>query len=58
MTTRTPDLKGKQREKMLDGRMSGLMSKKIATITRFVPLDDVTLEDCLLGDMTGVASAV
>ena len=45
------DLKGKQREKMLDGRMSGLMSKKIATITRFVPLDDVTLEDCLLGDM-------
>ena len=48
------DLKGKQREKMLDGRMSGLMSKKIATITRFVPLDDVTLEDCLLGDMTGV----
>ena len=47
-------MKGKQREKMLDGRMSGLMSKKIATITRFVPLDDVTLEDCLLGDMTGV----
>ena len=48
------DLKGKQREKMLDGRMSGLMSKKIATITRFVPLDDVKLEDCRLGDMTGV----
>ena len=48
------DLKGKQREKMLDGRMSGLMSKKIATITRYVPLDDVTLDDCRLRDMTGV----
>ena len=48
------DLKGKQREKMIDGRMSGLMSKKIATITRYVPLDDVTLEDCHLGDMRGV----
>ena len=48
------DLKGRQREKLLDGRMSGLMSKKIATITRYVPLDDVTLEDCRLGDMTGV----
>ena len=48
------DLKGRQREKMLDGRMSGLMSKRIATITRFVPLDDVKLEDCRLGDMTGV----
>ncbi|MBR5287614.1 MAG: DNA polymerase I [Clostridia bacterium] len=47
------DLKGKQREKMLDGRQSGLMSKKIATITRFVPLDDVSLQDCRLGDMTG-----
>ena len=48
------DLKGKQREKIIDGRMSGLMSKKIATITRYVPLDDVTLEDCRLGDMRGV----
>lgn len=48
------DLKGKQREKMIDGRISGLMSKKIATITRYVPLDDVTLEDCRLGDMRGV----
>ena len=48
------DLKGKQREKMIDGRMSGLMSKKIATITRYVPLDDVTLEDCRLGNMRGV----
>ena len=48
------DLKGKQREKMLDGRMSGLMSKKIATITRYVPLDDISLDDCRLGDMTGV----
>lgn len=47
------DLKGKQREKMIDGRVSGLMSKKIATITRFVPLDDVSLEDCRLGDMSG-----
>ncbi len=48
------DLKGKQREKMLDGRVSGLMSKKIATITRFVPLDDIALSDCRLGDMSGV----
>ena len=47
------DLKGKQREKMIDGRQSGLMSKKIATITRFVPLDDVGLEDCRLSDMSG-----
>ena len=47
------DLKGKQREKMLDGQASGLMSKKIATITRAVPLDDVTLDDCRLGDMSG-----
>ncbi len=47
------DLKGKQREKMIDGRQSGLMSKQIATITRFVPLDDVSLEDCRLRDMSG-----
>ncbi len=47
------DLKGKQREKMLSGQASGLMSKQIATITRFVPLDDVSLEDCRLGDMSG-----
>ncbi len=46
-------LKGKQREKMIDGRVSGLMSKKIATITRFVPLDDVSLDECRLGDMSG-----
>ena len=46
------DLKGKQREKMIDGRMSGLMSKKIATITRHVPLKE-SLEDCRLGDLTG-----
>ena len=46
------DLKGKQREKMIDGRMSGLMSKKIATITRHVPLEE-TLEDCRLGSMLG-----
>ncbi len=48
------DLKGKMRERILEGRLSGLMSKKIATITRDVPLDDVSLEDCRLGDMTGV----
>lgn len=48
------DLKGKQREKMLDGRLSGLMSKRIATITRYVPIDDIAIEDCRLGDMTGV----
>ncbi|MBQ7824785.1 MAG: hypothetical protein IJ337_00320, partial [Clostridia bacterium] len=47
------DLKGKQREKMIDGMASGLMSKKIATITRFVPLDDVALDDCCLGSLTG-----
>ncbi len=47
------DLKGKQREKMIDGMASGLMSKKIATITRYVPLDDVSLEDCRLGDLSG-----
>ena len=46
------DLKGKQREKMIDGRLSGLMSKKIATITRHVPLEE-TIEDCRLGDMSG-----
>ena len=46
------DLKGKQREKMLDGRMSGLMSKKIATITRHVPLEE-ELADCRLGSMLG-----
>jgi len=46
------DLKGKQREKMIDGRMSGLMSKKIATITRYVPLEE-KIEDCRLGDMQG-----
>ncbi|MED9822071.1 MAG: DNA polymerase I [Christensenellales bacterium] len=45
-------LKGKQREKMLAGRMSGLMSKKIATITRVAPLD-TRIEDCILGDMQG-----
>ena len=38
---------------MIDGRLSGLMSKKIATITRYVPLEE-TIEDCRLGDMTGV----
>ena len=38
---------------MIEGRQSGLMSKQIATITRFVPLDDVSLEDCRLGDMSG-----
>ena len=37
---------------MIDGRMSGLMSKKIATITRYVPLEE-TIEDCRLGDMQG-----
>ena len=47
------DLKGKQRERMIEGQASGLMSKQIATITRFVPLDDVSLEDCRLGDMSG-----
>lgn len=47
------DLKGKQRERMIEGRMSGLMSKKIATITRYVPLDGVSLDDCRLGDMSG-----
>ena len=47
------DLKGKQREKMIQGQASGLMSKQIATITRFVPLDGIALKDCRLGDMSG-----
>ena len=47
------DLKGKQREKMIDGQLSGLMSKKLATITRYVPLDDISLEDCRIGDLSG-----
>ena len=47
-------LKGKQLQKLLDGQASGLMSKKIATITRRVPLDDVALDDCRLGNLTGV----
>ena len=47
------DLKGKQRERMIEGRQSGLMSKQIATITRHVPLDDVSLEDCRLSDFSG-----
>ena len=46
------DLKGKQREKMLDGRMSGLMSKKIATIKLHLPLEE-ELSDCRLGSMQG-----
>ncbi|MBQ7887406.1 MAG: DNA polymerase I [Clostridia bacterium] len=46
------DLKGKQREKMIAGRMSGLMSKKIATITRHVPLAQ-ELSDCRLGSLMG-----
>ena len=45
------ELKGKQREKILDGAVSGLLSKKLATITRYVPLDEVSLEDCRLGDL-------
>ena len=48
------DLKGKQRERILEGRLSALMSKKLATITRHVPLDDIALDDCRLGDLTGV----
>ena len=46
-------VKGKQLEKLLNGQASGLMSKKIATITRFVPLDDIALDDCRIGDMSG-----
>ena len=46
------DLKGKQREKMIEGRASGLMSKKIATITRHVPLEE-EIADCRLGSMLG-----
>ena len=46
------DLKGKQREKMIDGRLSGLMSKKIATITRYVPLEE-NISDCRLSSMLG-----
>ncbi len=46
------DLKGKQRERMIEGRQSGLMSKQIATIARCVPLE-ASIEDCRLGDMQG-----
>ncbi len=40
------DLKGKQREKIIEGSANGLLSKMLATINRNVPLDDVSLEDC------------
>ena len=43
-------LKGKLRERMLDGRQSALMSKKIATITRSVPIDDAP-QDCPVHDL-------
>ena len=39
------DLKGKQREKLIEGRTSGLMSKKLATIVREVPLDSFSFEE-------------
>ena len=47
------DLKGKQREKLLDGAASGLMSKKLATINRYAPIDGVALEDCLRTSFAG-----
>ncbi len=40
------DLKGKQREKVLAGKESAVMSKRLATITRQVPLDEVSVEEC------------
>ena len=44
------DLKGKQREKMLQGSASGLLSKKLAQICRTVPLD-VPIQDCRMPDL-------
>ena len=43
----TDDLRGKQRERLIEGAASGMLSKKIATITREVPLD-IPLEACRL----------
>ena len=43
-------LKGKLRERMLCGRASALLSKKIATITRSVPIDDAP-QDCPVHDL-------
>ncbi|MBQ8092244.1 MAG: DNA polymerase I [Clostridia bacterium] len=40
------DLKGKTQEKVINGTDSAILSKKLATITREVPLDDVSIEDC------------
>ena len=40
------DLKGKRKEKVIAGTASAILSKKLATITRQVPLDDVTFESC------------
>ena len=41
------DLKGKQREKVVNGAASALLSKKLATITRLVPIDDISFDECL-----------
>ena len=46
------DLKGKLRERMIEGRTSALMSKKIATITREVPIE-LDWEACRLHDLSG-----
>ncbi len=51
------DLKGKLRERMIEGRTSALMSKKIATITRDVPIE-LNWEACRLRDLSGGASVL
>ncbi len=41
------ELKGKQRERLLEGRASALMSRKLATIARTAPVE-TQIEDCRL----------
>ena len=48
--------KGKLREKLEAGRESAEKSKWLATISREAPLE-TTLEDCLLGDLSGAKDA-
>ena len=48
------DLKGKLRERMIDGRESALMSKKLATIDRDAPIE-LDWEACRVRDLSGGA---
>ena len=45
------DLHGKQKEKIVNGSYSAILSKKLATINRYAPMDDVSLESCKLKDI-------